>query len=475
MNKSEFLELNLPSRDNTTDIADINAISDNFKTIDSTFFDLVERANQKFQTKENINLNFDDDSTNEEQYPSVPAVVNFTNRKVDPLKIINSASGNTIALKDSAKYKLKGLKLYGKTTQNGTPTPDAPVPLVSVGDSGSFVVGVYGKNIFDITTLTPRNSTQGGTVTFNGDVANISSSNQKWATCKSNTIKVIKGIPLILSYRVSNFSATTSTYIALQSKDGKEYGASYFVKDGWYIYKFTPTEDTLCILVVSNGSNSVITNTFTLSETQIEIGTDATPYEPCNKQTLTMPYELRSKDEIDFARGVRIEKAIAKVFSGDEFFQMLTNTTGGGYYFQYSNDQIKASVSNSSLTGAMCNRLIEKTSDVLWQRNEQGFSIASSSPQVRLRIDGCTTVAELQAKLKEWYDEGNPLTIITERTTPIETPLTEAELNAYRHLMTNKGDTTILSEADMEVSYVADTKLYIDNKIAELTALTLEV
>jgi hypothetical protein len=123
----------------------------------------------------------------------------------------------------------------------------------------------------------------------------------------------------------------------------------------------------------------------------------------------------------------------------------------------------------------MCNRLIEKTSDVLWQRNEQGFSIASSSPQVRLRIDGITTVAELQAKLKEWYDAGNPLTIITERATPQETPLTETELNAYRQLHTNKPNTTVLSEVDMEVSYVADTKLYIDNKIAELTALTLEV
>jgi hypothetical protein len=98
----------------------------------------------------------------------------------------------------------------------------------------------------------------------------------------------------------------------------------------------------------------------------------------------------------------------------------------------------------------------------------------AQNKSIRLRIDGCTTVAELQAKLKEWYDGGNPLTIITERATPIETPLTETELNAYRQLHTNKPNTTIISEADMEISYVADTKLYIDNKIAELTALTLE-
>ena len=81
MNKSNFLGLNLPSRDNTTDIADINAISDNFEIVDGAFLDLVEKEIPKFQTKENLNGNFDDNSTNEEQYPSVPAVVNFTNRK----------------------------------------------------------------------------------------------------------------------------------------------------------------------------------------------------------------------------------------------------------------------------------------------------------------------------------------------------------------------------------------------------------
>ena len=37
--------------------------------------------------------------------------------------------------------------------------------------------------------------------------------------------------------------------------------------------------------------------------------------------------------------------------------------------------------------------------------------------------------------------------------TPQETPLTETELNAYRQLMTNSGNTTILSEADAEVEY----------------------
>ena len=72
---------------------------------------------------------------------------------------------------------------------------------------------------------------------------------------------------------------------------------------------------------------------------------------------------------------------------------------------------------------------------------------------------------------KSWLSVNN-VTFVLALQTPIETPLTEAELNAYRQLHTNKPNTTIISEADMEVSYVADTKTYIDNKFAALTAAT---
>ena len=32
--------------------------------------------------------------------------------------------------------KIKSFKLLGYTIQNGTPTPEAPIPLLSVGDEG---------------------------------------------------------------------------------------------------------------------------------------------------------------------------------------------------------------------------------------------------------------------------------------------------------------------------------------------------
>lgn len=63
------------------------------------------------------------------------------------------ASGTVISLYDAANARLKGLTIYGKTTQNGTPTPSAPVPLNSVGDSGSLVLTVTNANNGDEQTM----------------------------------------------------------------------------------------------------------------------------------------------------------------------------------------------------------------------------------------------------------------------------------------------------------------------------------
>ncbi len=48
------------------------------------------------------------------------------------IAFIGSAEGDSIHLDDAASQVLVGLRVFGKTTQDGTPTPDAPVDLVSV-------------------------------------------------------------------------------------------------------------------------------------------------------------------------------------------------------------------------------------------------------------------------------------------------------------------------------------------------------
>ena len=56
-------------------------------------------------------------------------------------------SGSPITLDDACDAPLINLALYGKSTQNGTPTPENPVDIVSVGDNGSVDVKSCGKNL----------------------------------------------------------------------------------------------------------------------------------------------------------------------------------------------------------------------------------------------------------------------------------------------------------------------------------------
>lgn len=53
-----------------------------------------------------------------------------------------TVTGETISVNDSVEWPLQGLTLYGKSTQDGTPTPENPIPIVSAGDGGTITVTV---------------------------------------------------------------------------------------------------------------------------------------------------------------------------------------------------------------------------------------------------------------------------------------------------------------------------------------------
>lgn len=60
--------------------------------------------------------------------------------------LVGSETGNPIVVDDAFAAPLCGLTVYGKSTQDGTPTPDAPVPIVSAGDGGTIAVTLSDGN-----------------------------------------------------------------------------------------------------------------------------------------------------------------------------------------------------------------------------------------------------------------------------------------------------------------------------------------
>lgn len=84
--------------------------------------------------------------------------------------LIGTETGNPLSVDDAFPAPLCGLTVYGKSTQDGTPTPDAPVPIVSAGDGGSVVVTLSdGNGKTQTLTLPTPNGLPGIPVTSGGN------------------------------------------------------------------------------------------------------------------------------------------------------------------------------------------------------------------------------------------------------------------------------------------------------------------
>lgn len=356
--------------------------------------------------------------------------------------IIDTATGEVIALTDSAEAPLSGLVVYGKSTQDGTPTPDAPVPIVSVGEDGVTDVGVYGANLIRFPYHSQNNTSQGitwtinedGSVTANGTATANSyfalTNKIVWHSTSFNvfdTPKTINGITFSpeLNYNSNN----RQLYITVES--GKTVTDKTFYPMANYGNTLKPyepykpvqtlpasTPDGLCGIPVTSGGNY----------------TDASG-------------QQWACDEIDFVRGVRVQRVGKADMSQLEF---VVDSQG---YWKTSAlvGTIKADANNPPL-------LSDKYTASSWSQKSNG-NVSMNKAGWVVSLNGSTT-------------EPPSGTLHYELLEPIETPLTEDELASYRALHTHYPNTTIYADdnAGLFVGYYADTKLYIDKKFAELAA-----
>ena len=93
--------------------------------------------------------------------------------------LVGSETGNPVAVDDAFAAPLCGLTVYGKSTQDGTPTPDAPVPIVSAGDGGTIAVTLSdGNGKTQTLTLSTPTGLPGIPVQYDGSYTD--KSGQQW-------------------------------------------------------------------------------------------------------------------------------------------------------------------------------------------------------------------------------------------------------------------------------------------------------
>jgi hypothetical protein len=153
-------------------------------------------------------------------------------------------------------------------------------------------------------------------------------------------------------------------------------------------------------------------------------------------------------DEIDFERGVYINRIGTKRFTGTELL---------GDYIS-PNGAVTTNLQHKPNTNFLCTHAINW--DAMTWANDEYMSF---------NVDkfGVSSVAELTDLLLAWNDAGNPLTVLFVRRDPVETKLTADEIKAFEALRSNRLTTKVFNDsgAHMELKYNVDTKTYLDNSI----------
>ena len=229
--------------------------------------------------------------------------------------LIGTETGNPLSVDDAFPAPLCGLTVYGRSTQAGTPTPDAPVPIVSAGDSGSVAVKVTGRNLLNITD--GSRIARGITITAKDGLISIS------GTAISSGYAWLDIPPLIISGVATLSSSITSQKVKL-------------VSETWAVVLSSDTAAkmsdmaTRIVFIVTEGQTYNLTGV----KVQLELGTTATAYSPYCEQLLTLPtptglpgipvtsggnYTDQSGqqwvcDEVDLERGVKVQRVDKAAF-----------------------------------------------------------------------------------------------------------------------------------------------------------------
>lgn len=393
-----------------------------------------------------------------------------------------TATGESIAVTDSSSNKLLGLNLYGKSTQDGTPTPEAPVDIVSVGDGGSIEGRIYGKSIvgcYNKQTIT----TYGITFTINGDgsvTANgTATGDANLSVAEYNNWYLPKG-----KYKFSTGIKSNALVLIVGLKDSENVPYVYGQNEIEFVCKNSGTQNGHCVIQIQSGrtvSNLTFypmirvvsaSSSFEKAKTPQPISI-STPNGlgaiPVVDQTITTYTDVSSQmwcaDEIDLARGVRVQRV-----SENAALTFGSSGTANGNVYVYSaylygtENVMNTRVISTHFKWVESGALAYMSSGTMFIRN------TDSSPVVY-----CASTISTVEGFNAWVRENN-VRFLSILATPIETPLTDEEIAAYKALHTNKPNTTVLNDsgAYMSMKYIADPKSYIDNKVSGILTATVE-
>lgn len=384
--------------------------------------------------------------------------------EIDAGLIVDSSSGEVISVSDSANAKLRGLKLYGKSVQDGTPTPEAPVEIESAGDGGNITVTICGKQLLNFNFDNYYTDTS-GTIVFGNSYKSF------LLLLRKNKSIYISGDFTLLNtgtIRVGTFDEIPELgKVGTRSNIGSSKSITTD-KDVYIVLSFIPVDLTPNTL---DQYFAQILNSF-----MVNYGDSALPWEPYTGKTLTyptpnglpgIPVESGGNytdeegqqwicDEVDFGRGKYVQR-VKKISNVTFKVSDISSSVTESILYQ----SLPLNLGISEHPKALCDGM--QYSRGILQNNITGFYVYDDTIRARFSSgkDDEANIAKLATYT--WLVQ----------CAPVETDLTPEQLTAYAALTTYKPNTTVTTDSDpaagVSVDYVADTKTYIDNKIAAIS------
>lgn len=234
--------------------------------------------------------------------------------------LVGSETGNPVSCNDAFAAPLCGLNVYGKSTQDGTPSPDNPVPIVSAGDGGSVTVKVTGINMLEGTKPGSKKILSGITyaadetgVRVTGTVSNYSS----YYLHDDNTSRLPRGVYYLSTKGISNSVKLNFFFVGNFTSDVQN-----------KVINVTTNNSYSILLEVDKGAITNTTVQVTLTKSRI------TSYSPYREQFLTLPTpnglpgipvtsggnytdpqgQQWVCDEVDLERGVKVQRVDKTAF-----------------------------------------------------------------------------------------------------------------------------------------------------------------
>lgn len=398
--------------------------------------------------------------------------------------IIVSATGEVITATDSAHRPLAGLRLYGKTTQNGVPTPSAPVPLVNVGAGGNIGVKAMGKNLLNYDAWKTVIIQRGTAVWENNGV-----------TLTATADDCYTGDGLGWEENGVEFPAkifvTPGETISLSWEADRSYSAPVYLFPNARIEGLVScnnTDNRPLVYTVAEGV-SYVTIRFTALKAgdvisykniMVERGYPTTafePYEDGGSLTASTPNGLPGIpvtsggnytdasgqqwvcDEVDFGRGVYVQRVFHKHLIGSENWTTVNNC------FMFDDWVAIEKVGHVIIErGAMTNYVYRVYSQL--EAGEYGVTFAYNW---RFRLPDMNPDNHTVEECKAWL-ASHPIDFYVPMQAPVETPLSTSELAAFRAMTSQYPNTTVYNDsgAGLAMEYIADTKNYIDQRISAM-------